>query len=475
MADIIKPDLCVIGAGALGTSLAIRARQAGLDTMLIRRSADAANDPASAILRRAAFMASARRAQLLRTAASLGLTNAEPKPNFRTIAERAAYVAELAAPQDSDDRLAALGITVLSDDAAFLDKQTLRCGDARIRARQFALATGAVPLIPALPGLDQVAFFTPNSIADNIRKLSHLLVIGATPVAFELAQAYRRLGSAVTLVPQGALLAGFDPELVAILLRDLRDEGVTILDDAEVTAILPRSQGTGIAITRAGSEESLDVSHILLAMGDLPDLDAGLLDLTRLKREHLRPDHLLLGPDGQSSSGRITALGGAAGISDPQIAQRQAVLLVERLLGHGAGRLEPLAVPRLVMTEPALAQLGLLETGKALRPGQTVLRSNLAENHATRADGLSRGAAKVIVDAKGTVSAAGAVGAGAGEVIGTLALALSRGLGIGDLASLALPQPSAAQALVDLADQFLANQKPAGWRNRLPMVSKNSR
>lgn len=472
MADNLKPDLCVIGAGALGTGLAIKARQRGLDVVLVRRARDEAGDPAGGSLRRAAFAASSERAHAIRTAGQLGLDNAEPKPSFRTIGERAAAIADAAAPREADARLAGLGITVLTEDAAFIDRQTLRCGDIRIRARHFVLATGAVPVIPPLPGLDQVAYFTPDSIADNIRKLSHLIVIGGTPAALQLAQAYRRLGSAVTLVPQGALLAGFDSELVAILLRALREEGVVILDTAEVTSIQPRSQGTGIMLHGADGEESLDVSHILVAMGRVPDLDAGLLDPAKLRRDRLRPDRLLVGPNGQTSNARISAIGGAAGECEPHIAVRQAGLLVERLLGQGSGQLDPLRLPRLVLTQPALAQVGLLESDRVLRPGHSVLRANLGENDAARACGQDMGAVKLVVDRHGAILGGGAVGLGAGETISLLALAMARGLRLGELGQLALPQPSPLAALTELADQFIAQHPSGNWMQRLPIITR---
>nr|WP_295886324.1 FAD-dependent oxidoreductase [uncultured Devosia sp.] len=471
MADISKPDLCVIGAGALGIRLALDARQRGLGVVLVKHPGADKLDPAQAGLRRAAFLASAERAQALRTAGRVGLDNAEPKPNFRAIAEHAAAVADAAAPRDSDERLAALGVTVLSGKASFADRQTLRCGDATIRARQFALATGAQPLIPALPGLDQVPYFTPDSIADNIRKLSHLVVIGGTPHAFELAQAYRRLGSAVTIVPQGGLLPGFDPELTAILLRALREEGVTIRGDAEVAAIVPRNQGTGITLRVADAEESLDVSHILVAMGQVPDLDDSLLGALKLRRDRQRPDHLLLGADGQTSNGRVSAIGGAAGEHQPHIAVRQASLLVERLLGVGAGRLEPLHLPRHVATQPALAQVGLDST-RALRSDQLVLRANLAETDAAQAIGAPSGAVRLVANRNGAVLGAGVVGPGAGELAALLALAMARGLPLGDLGRLALPEASLAATLVDLAGQHLAQQPRASWARRLPAIGR---
>lgn len=472
MADIIRPDLCVIGAGALGIDLALMARQRGLGVVLVDSPGTDLVDPAQGSLRRAAFVASAARAQAIRTADQLGLDTAAPKPNFRAIGEYAAAVAATAAPRDATERLAALGITVLAGTASFADQRSLHCGDTTIRARQFALATGANPVIPALPGLADVPYFTPETIADNIRKLSHLVVIGGTPVAFELAQAYRRLGAMVTIVPQGGVLAGFEPELVAILLQALREEGVVIRDDAEVTAIVPRSQGTGVTLRTATGEDSLDVSHILVAMGRAPVLDGGLLDKLKLRRDRMRPDHLLVGPDGQTSSGRISAIGGAAGEDQPHVAARQAGLLVERLLGLGNGRLDPQHLPRFIATEPVLAQLGLLAAGKPPRSGQSVLRANLAETDAARAIGQKQGAVRLVIGRNGAIAGAGAIGPGAGEIIAMLALAMARGLTPGDLGHLALPQSSPAAALLDLAGRHLAQQPPSGWKRRLPGLAR---
>lgn len=465
MADILKPDLCVIGAGALGTSLAIMARQAGLETVLICRPTDAENDPAGGNLRRAALLASAGRAQAMRNAGTVGLANVEPKPSFRALSEHSAAVAEGVAARDSEDRLKALGITLVDGEVAFAQRHTIKAGDQMIRARHFALATGSRPSIPALPGLDQVTYFTPDTIGDNLRKLSHLVVIGGTPVALELGQAYRRLGSMVTLVPQGGLLPGFDPELVAVLVRQLRSEGLVILDDAEVSAIQPRGQGTGVKLQRSEREESLDVSHILLAMGREPDLDAALLEQARLRRDAAQ--RLVLRPGGQTTNRRITAIGGASGEEDTAIALRQARLLVDRLSGRSAGRFDPAHLPRLVQTEPPLAEMGPLAAA-VTRVGQTVLRSNLSESDANRAGGHGTGVAKLIAERDGTIAAAGILGAGAGEMIAVLALARMQGLKLGDLSHLVLPPLSAAAALHDLAEQYQVASAKLKSRLRLP-------
>ncbi len=471
MADTIRPDLCILGGTALGIDLAIAARGRGLDVVLVKLPSDAGGDAPGERLRRAAVRASAGRAQAIRTASRVGLENGEPKVSFRLVAEHAQAMANGVAHHSAPHRLVALGITVLDGAARFTDPQTLHSGDTVIRARQFALATGSRPVVPALPGLDQVAYFTPDTIGDNLRKLSHLVVVGGSAGALDLAQSYRRLGSAVTLVPQGELLGGFDPELVALLLRGLREEGVVVLEGAKVAAIVPRSQGTGVTLEGPEGLGSLDVSHILVAMGGKAVLPSDLLEQARLRRDADDADALAVSANGQTSSRRITALGGAAGEDQGQVATLQGRLLIERLLGRGNGRLHPGLVPRVLMTDPPLAQAGTLAPLPSAK-GARVFRSNASENHAARALGQASGEAKVVVDADGTLMGAGVVGPGAGEIVAMITLAMQRGLKLGDLATLAVPEPSTAALLADLADQYLANNKPTRRIGFLPKLGR---
>jgi pyruvate/2-oxoglutarate dehydrogenase complex dihydrolipoamide dehydrogenase (E3) component len=451
MANILKPDLCVIGTGAVALELAQNARQQGLSVVLARScGAGAGNENPRASLRRAAFVASANRAHALRTADRLGLNAIEPKPNFRAVSQRAADIADSLAPRESGDRLAALGIEVLTDDAHFLDKSRLSCGDVVVQAKAFALATGMDAVIPALPGLDEVPYFTPQTIEENTRKLTHLVVIGGSPAAFELAQAYRRLGSEVTLVPQGGLLPGFDCEQVAILLRALLAEGIAVREDAVVETIIPRKLGIGIALTTAAGGDSLDVSHILLAMDHAPQLDTPLLAQLKLDCDPQRPDQLKLNAYGQTSASRIYALGGAAGEGDSHIAAWQARLLIERLTRKSSGKRDALYLPRYVQTDPPLAQIG--DSTNASATGATILRSNFAELEAAIATGAPYGSGKLVVDQKGVVLAAGLVGQGAIEAIAGLVIALSADKTLKSLSKIMLPTSVAGACLQDISN-----------------------
>lgn len=448
--------------------MAIAARERGASVVLIDRGVEEAGDPAAGRLARASLMASAARAHAIRTANNVGIDRAEPKPNFRAISEQAAARVGAISPRLSPERLNALGITYLEGEPSFSARTALLLGEHQIEARHFVLATGARPRVPPIAGLDQVPYFTPDSILANIRKLTHLVVIGGDATALELAQAYRRLGSAVTLVPHGPLLAAFDPELVALLVRALRDEGVVILEGADVAAIQPRNQGTGVLLRHAdGSEDTLDVSHVLVSQGRQPELDGEWLAKLKLRRDPDRPDTLLLNRHGQTSNGRVSAIAGAAGEERPHAASRQADILLDRLLLGQAVPFDSLAVPSLVATEPGLAQVGQLELSRHLRAGQSVLRASLAEIDGARALGDASGVAKLILGRQGEICGGAMLGAAASEIAAMLALAIVNRLPAAELARLALPQTSPAAVLVDLGRQAAALRPVSAGRKRL--------
>src|SRR5690606_20463158 len=143
---------------------------------------------------------------------------------------------------------AALGAEIVREDARFIDPRTVVAGDQVIRARRFVIATGSLPFVPEIPGLDQVPYFTSDTIVSNQRKLTHLVIIGGGAMAVELGQAFCRLGSQVTIVARGQALSRFDPELADIVLRQLRHEGVDLREASRVTAVEPRSQGIGVVV-----------------------------------------------------------------------------------------------------------------------------------------------------------------------------------------------------------------------------------
>ena len=465
MPDILKPDLCIVSAGALGRSLAVAARQRGLETVLIERENGEAGDLPGGTLHRTTLRAVAAQAQAIRTGARLGLENALPKLNYKAIAEHAEAVAASAAPQTSPDRLVALGVTLLEGTPAFTDKNTLSVGQSVLKPAHTILATGSTPAVPDLPGLGEIAFFTPDTILSNVRKLTHLLIVGGNETALELAQIYRRLGSDVTLVAHGSLLADYDTEGSAILRRHLREEGLAILENARVKAFLPRSQGIGVSLDDAdGHIASLDVSHVLIATGIVPDLPWAALENAGLKRQTGAGTYLQLNEQGRTSHGRISAFGGAAGEPSYHRSLRQGEQLLDRLSGMPAAAIDGL--PRAVATQPELAQIGMIDGAEASKLGHVVLRANLGESEAARAVGLAWGSAKIVVDRQGKILGGTMVGEGAADTIANLALAMSRNLHAADLASLPIVGTGNLAVLAELGGQWVRRQKPSNWSKR---------
>ena len=458
-----------MGAGALGIALAQHARRLGAQVTLVDRGAPEPGDGPQRAMRLAALAASASRAAAIRQAAAVGVAGAEPKISMRTVQERAQDLAAEHGVLDSRERLSALGIEVLSGKTRFVDGATLAVGEVQVRPQAFVLAVGGATVVPAIDGLDPAGYFTPDSILENARKLTHLLVIGGDTEGLALAQVFARLGSDVTLVPQGAALAGFDIETSSILTQALAEDGVRVIDGGMVEAIQPRSQGIGASVVLPDGDgrEALDVSHLLVCAGRQASMAELGPEAARLRSLRGQPRQFAVGALGQTSNGRIRAVGAAAGIEQWPHALGHGRAVIEALV-LGAARRRPGYEPRLVQTEPALAQIGRwpAET-KKLAAGHAVLRAGLSDNVKALAEGRSRGLAKVLVNPKGQVVAASLVGPEAGELAGVLALAMDNHLPLSQLAALSAPHPSLLEMLVGLGENQSATETVSPFARRV--------
>lgn len=476
MAEISRPELCIIGAGALGIALAQHARRLGASVVLVDRGVPEGGDGPQQALRLAALAASASAAAIMRSGGRLGLAAVDPKVSVKAIQDRARHVAADRAPADSHERLAALGIEIVSGKTRFRDPATLEVGQDQVRAQAYVIAVGAAIHVPDLPGLEEAGYFTPESLLDNSRKLTHLLVIGGGGEALALAQVYARLGSEVTVVPQGDALAGFDIESTSILLQALGEDGVRILDGAMLRDIQPRSQGIGATVQLAGGEfETLDLSHVLVASGRSADLTSLDPDAARLRPVRGKAGLYATDASGRTSNHKIRLAGAAAGIGQWQNALSHGRSVIESLV-LGASRRRSGLQPILVQTDPPLAKVGRLPAeGVKLSAGHALIRVNLAENDVVRATGATAGLLKVLVGPRGQVLGASIVGAGAGEMAGVLALAIEQGVTLEALADLPLPNPSLMSSLVALGENRIGVQTVSAFARRRGEIMRRLR
>jgi len=462
LARAVTPDLCVIGAGASGIAVAEAARRLGAAVVLVEEGSPGGSSLRSGSLALRALVAAAERSAVAVSSPAFGVYPDEaPKVSFRRVHDHIAEVITQSAPQQGAARLAALGIELIRGTASFADPKTLRVGETRVTARRFVIATGARTALPDLPGLLSVPYFTPETIFDSARKLSHLLVAGAGPMGLELALSYYRLGCKVTVVEPGRALAHIDPELAEIALRRLRDEGVTVHEESTVVAIEARPQGIGVVVRMTGEPMTLDVSHVLVATSRTANLEDLNLEAARIRRSKSDPGALSLNQSLRTTNPRVFAVGEAAGHAPlPHLNALEADLVVRAALLGQQTRYDPAAVPRLTLTDPPVAEIGLSEpmTRARFKTGFKVYRAGYAENDAARAERRGMGLVKLMVGRSGKILGAGVVGGEAGELVALLGLAIAQKLDAARLAELSAPHPAYADLLRALGEQVAADR-----------------
>ncbi len=476
MADF---DLAVIGAGAAGLSVTAVAAQLGLRVALIERARMGGDCLNTGCVPSKALLASAHAARNARAAGPLGLHIAEPVVDWAAVQAHVHGVIAGIAPMDSVERFTALGAEVLQGSARFVGPDTLEValpgGPRRLTATRIVIAAGGRAAIPDLPGLDAVAYLTHETIFEVTPKPEHLLILGGGPIGLEMAQAHAALGCRVSLVQRSGIAPQDDPELVDGLRAALQADGIALFENAEVARVEP-----GPVLVLA-DDRRLAGSHLLIATGRTPNLAA--LDLAagnvRASERGIVTDAGLRSP----SNRRVYAAGD---IADPvDIGPRQfthvgsyhAGIVIRRALFRLPAKLDYAALPRVIYTDPELAQVGLTEA-QARAAGHTalrILRWPLAENDRAQAERRTEGLVKIVATPKGRVLGAGILAPHAGEMIGTWTLAIGQGIKLSALAGMIVPYPTRAEATKRAAGSFFASRlfAPAtkrliGWLARLP-------
>jgi len=189
----IETDLCIIGAGSAGLSVAAGAAQMGARTVLIERGLMGGDCLNFGCVPSKSLLAAAKAAAAWRHGAAFGIDAAPSQVDWPRVRAHVAGVIAAIAPHDSVERFEGLGVRVIKAEARFTGPDTLIAGEATLRARRFVIATGSEPLVPPIPGLDQVSFLTNETVFGIEAAPQHLLVLGGGPIGCELAQAHRRL------------------------------------------------------------------------------------------------------------------------------------------------------------------------------------------------------------------------------------------------------------------------------------------
>jgi pyruvate/2-oxoglutarate dehydrogenase complex dihydrolipoamide dehydrogenase (E3) component len=445
MAEQLTPDLCVIGAGSGGLSVAAGAAQLGAEVVLLEKAKMGGDCLNYGCVPSKALLAAAKRAELMRQAAPFGITPVEPQIDHRAVLQHVREVIAAIAPNDSVERFTGLGVKVILAEGAFSNRTTVTAGDYEIRARRFVIATGSVPAVPPIPGLDTVPFFTNETIFDAAGFLQHLIIIGGGPIGLEMAQAHRRLGSEVTVIEAAIPLARDDEEVRGVVLRRLAEEGVRILDKARLERAESFAGGVRVTFAKDGQSYSLDGTHLMLAVGRRPTLDGLNLEAAGIKHDR---NGITVNSGLKTSNRRVYAIGDVAG--GPQfthVANYHASIVVKNALFRLPSRADHSTIPWVTFTDPELAHVGLTEAaGREKYGGRiNVLRWPYHENDRAQAERQTEGYLKVVTSRSGRILGASMVGAHAGELIQIWSLAMQKKIKIGHMASFVSPYPTLAE------------------------------
>jgi len=412
-------DLIVVGAGAAGLTAAGGCARLGLRVALVERDRMGGECLNTGCVPSKALLAAAHRAQAVRDAGRFGVGAPEPAIDFAGVRAHVRAAIDTIAPHDSEERFRAWGVEVIRGAARLMDRDGRVAVDGRVlSAPRIVLAVGSRPAIPDIAGLPETPHLTNETLWDLDRLPDHLVVLGGGAVGIEMAQAFRRLGSAVTVIADRPLPRD-DPEAAAVVLDRLAAEGVAIRCSARATRVAAIPSGVRVE-TAAGAVEG---SHLLIAAGRRAAVDGLSLDAAGVAVD---PGGIRVDAGLRTSNPRILAIGDARdGPRLTHVAGQEGTVAVMRVALGLPARVSRAALPWVTFTDPELAQIGLTEATAREHHGRVgVHREAFTRNDRAVAEGDTVGFVKVVT-ARGRVVGVTVVGAGAGEMALPWSLAIA--------------------------------------------------
>lgn len=449
-------DLVVVGAGTAGLVSAVGAAGLGARVAIVERyrmGGDCLNVgcvPSKGVLR------ASRAAAAVRDAAAYGVrVGGEVHVDFGAAMERMRRLRADISPNDSAHRLAKLGIDVYFGDARFVALDAVEVDGVRLGFARAVVATGGRAAIPPVPGLAEAGFLTNETVFSLTELPRRLVVVGAGPIGCELAQAFRRFGSAVTVVSlEARLLPREDADAAAVLAARLGREGVVLRLGAKLLSVERHGGAKVVVFDRGGRVESAACDEILVAIGRTPNVEGLGLERAGVEvgRRGVTVDDRL-----RTANRRIYAAGDVcSAFKFTHAADAMARIVIQNALFFGRKRASSLVIPWCTYTDPEVAHVGLYEHEARERGlDVTTITVPLAEVDRAVLDGEAEGFARVhALRRSGRILGAALVAGHAGEMIGEMALAITAGLSLGQIAGTIHPYPTQGEVWKRIGDAW---------------------
>ena len=457
--DWINPEprgryhLAVVGGGTAGLVSAIGAAGLGARVALVERALLGGDCLITGCVPSKAIVRSARAAADARRAGAVGVHVTGVEADFGAVMRRMRERRADISPHDSASRLRSAGVDVYFGEARFTSRSTIEVGGRTLPFRRAVIATGGHPAVPPIPGLSSVAFLTNETLFSLTGLPRRLGIIGAGPIGCEMAQAFARLGSVVTLVDQASrVLPQEDADAAAVVAGRMASEGVTLAVNATVAGVRQQGEDTVVRIEQGAVHQELACDRLLVAVGRTPNVDhldlaaAGVaFDTTGvIVDDRLRTSNPLVFAAGDVCSPfKFTHAADAA-----------ARIVIQNALFFGRARASALVIPWCTYTDPEIAHVGWYAEA-ARRQGHQVETITIPLDEVDRAvvdedcDGFVR-----IHHARGRMLGCTVVSSRAGEMIGVPTYALMRGASLNDFGSTIHPYPTYTNAFRAAGDAY---------------------
>ncbi len=451
-------NLVVIGAGVAGLVTAAGAAGMGARVALIERHLMGGDCLNAGCVPSKAILSSAHAVGRIREAGALGveLPAAGVQVDFSAVMRRMREVRSRISHLDSAARFRdELGVDVFLGQAAFSGPDTIRLPDRTLQFKTAVIATGSRAFVPPIPGLVEAGYYTNETIFAVTELPARLAIIGGGPIGCELAQAFARFGSQVTLIEmETQFLPREDPEAAQILRRALEADGIDLHLSSQVSQVVSRGSTKLVTLETDGKQNELEVDAILVGAGRAPNVEDLGLDSVGVETHRggvVVDDHL------RTSNKNIFAAGDVA-LSQKftHVADFAARIVIQNALFFGRKKFSDLTIPWCTYTQPEIAHVGIYGH-EAAEQGIPIdsYRKDFSDVDRAIAEGEEVGFVKIHTK-KGSDQIVGAtiVGSHAGDMISEISVAMAGGVGLSKMASVIHPYPTQAEAIRQLGDAF---------------------
>lgn len=455
-------DIAVLGGGSAGLTTAAGSSILGAKTLLIEQEPRLGGDclhygcvPSKTLIK------SARVYHQMKQAEKFGLPAVQMPPvEYANVARRIQAVIDVIQQHDSVERFCQLGARVEFGSAVFVDPHTVDLEGRRFSAKHWVIATGSSPAVPAIPGLDSTPYLTNKEIFALDALPESLIVLGGGPIACEMAQAFARLGSRVTMIQRsGHLLSKEDGDMADEVQTALESEGITVYAGTTLERVehVGAAQRVTFTLTATGDTRTAQAERLLVALGRTPNLEG--LGLENIGVEYTAQG-LVLDERLRTTHKHIYGAGDVTG--DHQFthaAGYEGGIVIRNTIFHLPTKAKYDTLPWCTYTEPELASIGLNETrAQAAGLSYEVWTEPFKANDRSLAEGETTGKIKLLVDDHEKPLGVQILGPHAGELVSEWVAALNGGVKLSTLYYAVHPYPTLAEINKRVAGNLMSNK-----------------